>query len=69
MFNSQSAIRLIRERRCPCERCVGTLTDPSRSKGGWGFCRTCGCAWQVSAPDDHEYAATVPSETAAGATA
>ena len=32
--------RLIRERCCPCERCAGTLTDPSGSKGGWGFCRT-----------------------------
>jgi hypothetical protein len=38
------------------------LTDPSLSKGGWGFCRVCGCAWQIVAPDGHEYAATVPSD-------
>src|ERR1700737_2556139 len=34
-------------------------------EGGWGFCRTCACAWQVSAPDGHEYAATVPSDMVA----
>lgn len=61
MFERATAIRQIEQGRCPCERCPGTLTDPLRSKGGWGFCRTCGCAWQVSAPNGHEYAATVPS--------
>jgi len=46
---------------CACERCHGRLSDPALSKEGWGFCSICRCAWQVAAPDGHEYAATVPS--------
>jgi len=62
MFDSVSAIRRVRAGDCACGGCPGQLSDPARSKGGWGFCRVCRCAWQVSAPDGHEYAATVPSD-------
>jgi hypothetical protein len=62
MFDRAAAIHQIQQGRCPCQCCDGTLTDPARSKGGWGFCRDCSCAWQVSASDGHGYAATVPSE-------
>src|SRR5712691_8076509 len=62
VFNRVEAIAAIRAGSCPCEACTGHLTDPSRSEGGWSFCRVCQCAWQVTAPDGHEYAATVPSD-------
>lgn len=62
MFDRAMAIRQIQQGRCPCERCSGTLTDPSLSRGGWGFCRVCRCAWQVAGLDEHDYAATVPSD-------
>lgn len=62
MFDSAVAISRIRAGECACEKCAGRLTDPALSKGGWGFCRDCKCAWQVAAPDGHEYAATVPSD-------
>jgi hypothetical protein len=62
MFDRATAIRQIEQGRCACERCPGDLTKPTLSKGGWGFCQVCRCAWQVAAPDGHEYAATVPSD-------
>ena len=43
------------------DRCAGQLTDAAKSKGGWAFCKRCGCAWQVAKLDEHEYAATVPA--------
>src|SRR5216683_1537717 len=48
MFNRNEAIKRIAFGRCACADCSGHLTDPARSKGGWGFCRDCGCAWQVA---------------------
>ena len=62
MFDRVLAIRRIRDAHCACEGCPGNLSDPAQSKGRWGFCGICRCAWQVSAPDGHEYAATVPSD-------
>jgi len=62
MFDRAVAIRRVREGYCACEACPGRLSDPGLSKGGWGFCRVCRCAWQISAPDGHEYAATIPSD-------
>jgi hypothetical protein len=61
MFTRNEAIKRIASGRCACADCPGRLTDPARSKGGWGFCRACGCAWQIATPDGHAYAATVPS--------
>jgi hypothetical protein len=65
MFNREVAIKRIGSGRCACAACSGQLTDPARSKGGWGFCRVCRCAWQVSAPDwgGRKYTAMVPSAT------
>jgi hypothetical protein len=60
-FDRARAIAVIGAGRCPCDRCSGQLTDPAKSKGGWGHCFLCGCAWQVSLLDGHEYAATIPS--------
>lgn len=62
MFERNEALKRIAAGRCPCSGCLGLLTDPARSKGGWGFCQTCRCAWQVATPDGHAYAATVPSD-------
>ena len=61
MFNRDQAIKRIASRRCACANCSGQLTDPALSKGRWGFCRACGCAWQVATPNGLAYAATVPS--------
>lgn len=47
--------------RCACEGCVGTLTDPATSEGGWGFCRSCGCAHKVQMINGTRYAAWVPA--------
>ena len=62
MFERLAAIRSIQAGNCACERCPGRLSDVALSKGGWSFCHVCRCAWQVAAPDGHEYAATVPSD-------
>ncbi len=62
MFDRLVAIRRIRSGCYACEACRGGLSDPALSQGGWGFCRVCRCAWQISAPDGHEYAATIPSD-------
>jgi hypothetical protein len=62
MFDRATAIRHIEQGCCPCERCRGDLTKPTLSKGGWGFCRVCRCAWQVSGVDQKRYAATVPGD-------
>jgi hypothetical protein len=61
MFNRDHAVEQITEGRCPCDRCADQLTDPSRSKGGWGHCLTCQCAWQISTVDRITHATTVPS--------
>jgi hypothetical protein len=61
MFNRDLAIKRIASGRCACADCSGQLTDPARSKGGWGFCSVCQCAWQIATPDGHAYAATVPA--------
>jgi len=50
MFERTVAIRRIRGGKCVCEGCSGYLSNPALSKGGWGFCRVCRCAWQVSTP-------------------
>ncbi len=55
MFNREQVIKRIASGRCACAGCLGQLTDPARSKGGWGFCRACGCAWQIATPDGHAY--------------
>jgi len=60
MFDRERAIADIAAGRCPCAAFPGILSDPARSRGGWGFCRACGCAWQVSDIDQMRYAATVP---------
>jgi hypothetical protein len=62
MFERERAIADIAAGRCPCAACPGALSDPARSRGGWGFCRACGCAWQASDIDQKRYAATVPGE-------
>jgi hypothetical protein len=61
MFDRVTALMLIQSEDCPCNGCTGQLTSPARSPGGWGFCKTCRCAWQVSMIDGHAYAATIPS--------
>jgi hypothetical protein len=62
VFNREKAIVDISAGHCPCAACNGKLSDPARSRGGWGFCRACGCAWQVSEIDRKPYAATVPAD-------
>ena len=61
MFDNEAAIALLAEQRCACLRCTGTLTDSSRSRGAWSFCRICGCAWKVSEIDGRRYATAIHS--------
>jgi hypothetical protein len=61
MFDRMAAIKLIQSKNCPCNDCTGQLTSAARSPGGWGFCKTCRCAWTVSTIDGHDYATTIPS--------
>src|SRR5260370_29812456 len=61
LFNRDQAFKPASRPGAAPADCAGQLTDPARSKGGWGFCRVCRCAWQVAASDGHAYAATVPS--------
>jgi len=61
MFDRSDAINRIQSENCPCGGCAGHLTSPSRSPGGWGFCKACRCAWNVSTIDGHDYATTIPS--------
>jgi hypothetical protein len=60
VFDRDLAIKEIASGECPCSACKGLLTDPAKSRGGWAFCKTCACAWQISIRDGHRYAATVP---------
>lgn len=61
MFERTAAIKLIQSDKCACDACAGHLTSPAMSAGGWGFCRICHCAWNVSTIDGHDYATTIPS--------
>src|SRR5438105_7114687 len=40
MFENEAATALLAGGRCACQRCTGTLTDSSRSRGGWSVCRS-----------------------------
>jgi len=46
MFDRARSLKLIESRSCACTGCAGRLTDPARSRGGWGFCRECRCGWK-----------------------
>jgi hypothetical protein len=45
----------------PMRPLPGQLTDPTKSKGGWAFCKTCACAWQTTLVNATRYASTIPS--------
>src|SRR5438552_2485300 len=66
MFDASRALPAIGSGSCACSGCGGLLTDSSLSKGGWGFCQVCRCAWKVSTIDGHEYATTIPAPAHAG---
>ena len=61
MFDNAAASALLAEGRCACAGCPGTLTDATRSPGGWSFCRRCRCAWKVSEIDGRQYATAIHS--------
>lgn len=67
MFDRARSLKLIESRSCACTGCAGQLTDAARSRGGWGFCRECRCAWMTSTIDGHVYATMIPSPAHAGA--
>ncbi len=54
-------MELIEQGRCSCGGCEGTLTDPARSRGGWGFCGQCGCAHKVGTLGGRRYAEWIPA--------
>jgi hypothetical protein len=62
VFNREKAIVDIRAGQCHCAALNGKVSDRARSRGALGFCRACGCAWQVSDIDQKRHAATVPGD-------
>src|ERR1700730_18415257 len=62
MFDRARSLKLIESRSCACTGCAGQLTDAARSRGGWGFCQECRCAWMISTIDGHVYATMIPSQ-------
>ncbi len=61
LFDRAEALKRIVSGGCACSGCPGRLTETALTRGGWGFCRDCRCAWKVSSIDGHDYATTIPS--------
>jgi len=59
MFDRIAALARVAAGRCACPGCSGELTNPTRSRGGWSFCRSCRCAWKASTIDGQDYATAI----------
>lgn len=59
MFDRAKAVVQIKGGKCACAACQGELTAPVLSRGNWGFCRVCRCAWKISTIDAQTYATAI----------